>query len=159
MRTQLLRLIVTAAAICFLRQGSNGYAQQSSRILASWTPPPVEEQRRSWEGVATRPGTLNIRDATNYVLSLPVSTSSSAATTSRRSKKTCESPASSHPCPRPRWPPSPIKLPLSQDKLSSSTSKAARGSWIYRTNRQRIPGRRLCATTFRANDAKSLKIV
>src|SRR5215469_9567651 len=30
MRTQLLRLIVTAAAICFLRQGSNGYAQQSS---------------------------------------------------------------------------------------------------------------------------------
>ena len=44
------------------------------RILASWRPPPVEEQRRSWKGVATRPGTLNIRDATNYVLSLPVST-------------------------------------------------------------------------------------
>jgi predicted aldo/keto reductase-like oxidoreductase len=44
------------------------------RILSSWTPPPVEEQQRSWEGVATRPGTLNIRDATNYVLSLPVST-------------------------------------------------------------------------------------
>jgi hypothetical protein len=33
------------------------------RILSSWTPPPVEEQQRSWEGVATRPGTLNIRDA------------------------------------------------------------------------------------------------
>ncbi|RQH02091.1 aldo/keto reductase [Paraburkholderia dinghuensis] len=44
------------------------------RILSSWTPPPVEVQRRSWEGVATRPGTLNMRDATNYVLSLPVST-------------------------------------------------------------------------------------
>jgi len=44
------------------------------RILSSWTPPPVEEQQRSWEGVATRQGTLNIRDATNYVLSLPVST-------------------------------------------------------------------------------------
>jgi len=44
------------------------------RILSSWTPPPVEVQRRSWEGVATRPGTLNIRDAMNYVLSLPVST-------------------------------------------------------------------------------------
>jgi uncharacterized protein len=44
------------------------------RILSSWTPPPVEVQRRSWEGVATRPGTLNIRQAMNYVLSLPVST-------------------------------------------------------------------------------------
>jgi uncharacterized protein len=44
------------------------------RILSTWTPPPVEVQRRSWEGVATRPGTLNMRDATNYVLSLPVST-------------------------------------------------------------------------------------
>jgi uncharacterized protein len=28
----------------------------------------------SWEGVATRPGTMNIRDAMRYVLSLPVST-------------------------------------------------------------------------------------
>ena len=44
------------------------------RILSSWTPPPVHEQQRSWEGVAPRPGALNIRDATNYVLSLPVST-------------------------------------------------------------------------------------
>jgi aryl-alcohol dehydrogenase-like predicted oxidoreductase len=44
------------------------------RILSSWTPPPVEVQQRSWEGVATRAGTLNMRDATNYVLSLPVST-------------------------------------------------------------------------------------
>jgi uncharacterized protein len=38
------------------------------RILSSWTPPPVEEQQRSWEGVATRSGTLNIRDGTNFVL-------------------------------------------------------------------------------------------
>src|SRR5215831_15472948 len=44
------------------------------RILSSWTPPPVEEQKRSWEGVATRPGTLTMREATDYVLSLPVST-------------------------------------------------------------------------------------
>jgi len=44
------------------------------RILSSWTPPPVEVQQRSWEGVATRPGTLSMRDAMNYVLSLPVST-------------------------------------------------------------------------------------
>src|SRR5580698_930338 len=44
------------------------------RILSSWTPPPVEVQERSWEGVATRPGTLNISDAMRYVLSLPVST-------------------------------------------------------------------------------------
>ena len=44
------------------------------RILSSWTPPPIEEQQRSWEGVATRPGTLNMRKAMPYVLSLPVST-------------------------------------------------------------------------------------
>jgi aryl-alcohol dehydrogenase-like predicted oxidoreductase len=44
------------------------------RILSSWTPPPVEEQQQSWEGVATRPGTLTMREATNYVLSLHVST-------------------------------------------------------------------------------------
>jgi aryl-alcohol dehydrogenase-like predicted oxidoreductase len=45
-----------------------------SRILSGWTPPPAEELQRSWEGVASRPGTLNIRDAMHYVLSLPVST-------------------------------------------------------------------------------------
>lgn len=44
------------------------------RILSSWTPPPVEEQKRSWEGVATRPGTLTMGEAMPYVLSLPVST-------------------------------------------------------------------------------------
>jgi uncharacterized protein len=44
------------------------------RILSNWTPPPVEEQQRSWEGVATRPGTLNMREAMRYTLSLPVST-------------------------------------------------------------------------------------
>lgn len=44
------------------------------RILSSWTPPPVEEQQRSWEGVATRPGTLTMPEAMRYVLSLPVST-------------------------------------------------------------------------------------
>lgn len=46
------------------------------RILSTWTPPPVDEQRRSWEGVviADGPGTLVMREALRYVLSLPVST-------------------------------------------------------------------------------------
>ena len=72
------------------------------RILSTWTPPPVEQQQRSWEGVVTttRPGTLNMREAMRYTLSLPPAPSSSAATTSRNSKKTCRSPASSHPYPR-----------------------------------------------------------
>ena len=48
-----------------------------NRILSSYVPPPVEAQRRSWEGsavVATRPGTLNMREAMYYALSLPLST-------------------------------------------------------------------------------------
>jgi aryl-alcohol dehydrogenase-like predicted oxidoreductase len=46
------------------------------RLLASWTPPPVERQQRMWEGavVATRPGALDMREAMYYALSLPVST-------------------------------------------------------------------------------------
>jgi predicted aldo/keto reductase-like oxidoreductase len=46
------------------------------RILSSWTPPPVAQQQNSWEGVVTttRPGTLNIREAIRYTLSLPIST-------------------------------------------------------------------------------------
>lgn len=46
------------------------------RILSSWTPPPVERQQHSWEGVviADRPGTLAMREALYYTLSLPVST-------------------------------------------------------------------------------------
>jgi aryl-alcohol dehydrogenase-like predicted oxidoreductase len=47
------------------------------RILSSWTPPPVEVQRRSWEGtgaIATTPGTLTKHETTFYTLSLPVST-------------------------------------------------------------------------------------
>jgi uncharacterized protein len=47
-----------------------------SRLLSSWTPPPLERQKRSWEGVvlADRPGTLGMREAMAYALSLPVST-------------------------------------------------------------------------------------
>lgn len=41
------------------------------RILASWSPPP--DAASSWEG-GTRPGTLNMQEAVQYVLSLPVST-------------------------------------------------------------------------------------
>ncbi len=46
------------------------------RILASWTPPPLEDQKHMWEGTVqtTSPGTLNMRQAMYYSLSLPVST-------------------------------------------------------------------------------------
>ncbi|MGE5127153.1 MAG: aldo/keto reductase [Betaproteobacteria bacterium] len=46
------------------------------RILSSWTPPSLEAQKRSWEGVviANGPGTLGLREALSYTLTLPVST-------------------------------------------------------------------------------------
>jgi len=46
------------------------------RILASWTPPSSEQQKHLWEGVveAKGPGTLQMREAMYYTLSLPVST-------------------------------------------------------------------------------------
>ncbi len=46
------------------------------RILSSWTPPPLDQQKHSWEGMvlAPKPGTLNMREAMYYALSLPVST-------------------------------------------------------------------------------------
>jgi hypothetical protein len=46
------------------------------RILSSWTPPPIEQQKRSWEGMvlAPTPGTLDMRQAMGYALSLPIST-------------------------------------------------------------------------------------
>jgi aryl-alcohol dehydrogenase-like predicted oxidoreductase len=46
------------------------------RILSSWTPPPVERQQKSWEGVviADSPGTITMREALHYTLTLPVST-------------------------------------------------------------------------------------
>ena len=46
------------------------------RILTSWTPPPIEAQKHSWEGMvlAPTPGTLDMRQAMYYSLSLPVST-------------------------------------------------------------------------------------
>lgn len=47
------------------------------RILSSWTPPPIEQQKHSWEGMAIQAstaGTLNMRQAMYYSLSLPVST-------------------------------------------------------------------------------------
>jgi aryl-alcohol dehydrogenase-like predicted oxidoreductase len=46
------------------------------RILSSWTPPPIEQQKHMWEGMvlATTPGTLDMRQAMYYSLSLPVST-------------------------------------------------------------------------------------
>lgn len=46
------------------------------RILSSWNPPPVEQQKHMWEGmvIARTPGTLTMRDAVYYSLSLPIST-------------------------------------------------------------------------------------
>jgi uncharacterized protein len=46
------------------------------RLLASWTPPPLEAQQNSWEGsaIATRPGVMNMREAMHFTLSHPVST-------------------------------------------------------------------------------------
>jgi uncharacterized protein len=47
------------------------------RILSSWTPPPAEVQKKSWEGsgaIATTPGTLSKHETMFYTLSLPIST-------------------------------------------------------------------------------------
>jgi aryl-alcohol dehydrogenase-like predicted oxidoreductase len=47
------------------------------RILSSWNPPSIEQQKHSWEGMAiqtSNPGTLNMREAMYYTLSRPVST-------------------------------------------------------------------------------------
>lgn len=46
------------------------------RLLDSWTPPPIEEQQRSWEGavIAKRSGVLSMREAIYYTMTLPVST-------------------------------------------------------------------------------------
>ena len=48
-----------------------------SRLLSSWTPPSIEAQKHSWEGMTiqtTSPGTLTMREAMYYTLSRPVST-------------------------------------------------------------------------------------
>jgi hypothetical protein len=47
------------------------------RILSTWTPPPIEQQKHSWEGMTIqtdKPGTLSMREAVYYTLSRPVST-------------------------------------------------------------------------------------
>jgi aryl-alcohol dehydrogenase-like predicted oxidoreductase len=46
------------------------------RLLASWTPPSLDEQRHSWEGsaIAHRPGVMTMRDAMHFTLTHPVST-------------------------------------------------------------------------------------
>ncbi|HUB18296.1 MAG TPA: aldo/keto reductase [Acidobacteriaceae bacterium] len=47
-----------------------------SRLLSSFVPPPVEQQKHMWEGmvITTTPGTLTMREAIGYTLSKPVST-------------------------------------------------------------------------------------
>ena len=46
------------------------------RILSTWTPPSLEAQKHSWEGMVPAPtsGTLTMREALYYTLSRPVST-------------------------------------------------------------------------------------
>jgi aryl-alcohol dehydrogenase-like predicted oxidoreductase len=47
------------------------------RLLSSWTPPPIEQQKHSWEGMTIqtdKAGTLTMREAVYYTLSRPVST-------------------------------------------------------------------------------------
>ena len=46
------------------------------RLLASWTPPSLDQQQHSWEGsaIATRSGVMTMRDAMRFTLSHPVST-------------------------------------------------------------------------------------
>lgn len=47
------------------------------RLLSSWTPPSIEAQKHSWEGMAIqtdKSGTLTMREALYYTLSRPVST-------------------------------------------------------------------------------------
>ena len=46
------------------------------RLLASWAPPPLEQQQHSWEGsaIATSPGVMKMRDAMHFTLTHPVST-------------------------------------------------------------------------------------
>ena len=46
------------------------------RILSSWTPPSLDAQKKMWEGMvpAPTPGTLDMKQAVFYALSLPVST-------------------------------------------------------------------------------------
>jgi uncharacterized protein len=47
------------------------------RLLSTWTPPPIEVQKHSWEGMTIQtssPGTLKMREALYYTLSKPVST-------------------------------------------------------------------------------------
>jgi uncharacterized protein len=46
------------------------------RLLSSWTPPPLERQEHSWEGavIAKTPGTLTLKEALDYSLTLPIST-------------------------------------------------------------------------------------
>jgi aryl-alcohol dehydrogenase-like predicted oxidoreductase len=46
------------------------------RLLASWTPQPLEQQKHMWEGMvpAPTPGTLTMREAIGYTLSRSVST-------------------------------------------------------------------------------------
>jgi len=47
------------------------------RILSSWNPPPIEQQKKSWEGMTIQtssPGALTMREAMYYTLSQPVST-------------------------------------------------------------------------------------
>ena len=46
------------------------------RLLSSWVPPPLDQQKHSWEGsaIATRSGVMSMKEAMRFTLSYPVST-------------------------------------------------------------------------------------
>ena len=75
------------------------------RILSSWTPPPMEQQKHSWEGMvlAPTPGTLNMTQAMYYSLSLPVSTVIIGCDSVAQLSRTCNWRASSPRSAKSKW--------------------------------------------------------
>ena len=69
------------------------------RILSTWTPPPIEQQKHSWEGMTIqtdKPGTLTMREAMYYTLSRPVSTVIIGCDTTRAARRECAAGAQFH---------------------------------------------------------------
>ena len=88
------------------------------RILSSWTPPPIEQQKHMWEGMVLAPtaGTLDMRQAMYYSLSLPVSTVIIGCDTLRSSNRMCNWRASSLRSTSSRW----RRSPRRQSRCRSS---------------------------------------
>ena len=60
-----------------VRRVKGAYRDEGDGTRSGWTPPPVEQQKHSWEGrgaITTIPGTLTKQETFFYTLSLPIST-------------------------------------------------------------------------------------